>query len=82
MLTQVREEIVVGVVAELGVLDEVVGQTGLPEETEVRIVGEFVGHLARVVQQGVEVVARAQAQVRVQLVRVADVSLCCDAERP
>lgn len=82
VLVEIGEEVVVGVVAELRVLDEVVGQAGLPEKAEVRLRRELFGDLARVVQQIVEVVARAQAEVRVEFVRVADFGLCRDAKGP
>lgn len=48
--SQIGQEIAVRVVAQLRIVEEIVSQTGLPEEREVSIVDEFGGDLASVVE--------------------------------
>jgi len=77
----VLDEVVVRVIAQLGIGEVIVGETGLPDETEVRIRGELRGRFASVVQQAVERLSPTDAEIGVQFVRVTDVVLGTDAVR-
>lgn len=75
------DQIVVGLIAQLRVIEEVVGQARLPDHREVRIPRELRGCFTGVVQQIVERLPGAYAEIRVQSVSVADVLLGGDTER-
>lgn len=51
VVVKIIKQSVIRIVAELGVLDEIMGQTSLPKKTKVWIVGKLFGDFARVMQQ-------------------------------
>jgi len=77
----VPDEVAVRVIAQLGIGKVIVGETGLPDETEVKIRGELGGRFAGVVQQAVERLSRTDAEIGVQFMRVTDVVLGTDVVR-
>jgi len=78
----VLDKVAIRVVAQLGIGKEIVGETGLPDEGEVKIPGELRGRFAGVVQQAVERLSRTDAEIGVQFVGVTDVFLGADVVRP
>lgn len=78
---RVFDELVVGVVAQLGIREVIVGETRLPDEGEVELRGELDRRFARVVQDAVEGLPGADAEIGVQFVGVADITLGGDAVR-
>lgn len=61
----VLDEIVIRVVALPAVREVVVSETGLPDEGEVELRGELERQFAAVIQQAVERLPRAEAEVSV-----------------